>query len=448
MSFLLDSHPLNASASTDASGKFTNVNLVIPATYGGNHVITARDSASQSASANLSVTASMTIEPSSGSANTTVTITGQGFLANSPITMSYDGANVASLSTLTSGGDGSFNAAFKVPASASGSHVIAASDGTNTLSANFNSLSTATVNLTSGPVGTTMTASGSGFKLSSKIIITYNDVQAGTVITGTNGSFNTTFTIPLASTGAHSLVITDGTNIQTFSFSVTPTANPINPASGFIGTPITLSGNGFGANKGITVNYDSTPVTLTTSSTTDADGTFNVSFKAPVSKGGNHSLVVTDGTTSQTYTFNIDSTPPAPPTLSLPAPSTKLGKIPTLSWNPVTDSNGGITYTLQISKDNTFTTVLIEKKGLTTPTYTLDTQNPQEKLKSASNNAPYYWRVQAIDAASNASNWTAPQSFLVGLTFGDYAVYIIFAVIAVMLGVIGFILGRITRRRV
>jgi hypothetical protein len=114
----------------------------------------------------------------------------------------------------------------------------------------------------------------------------------------------------------------------------------------------------------------------------------------------------------------------------------------------VTDSNGGITYTLQISKDNTFTTVLIEKKGLTTPTYTLDTQNPQEKLKSASNNAPYYWRVQAIDAASNASNWTAPKSFLVGLTFGDYAVYIIFAVIAVMLGVIGFILGRITRRRV
>jgi hypothetical protein len=113
----------------------------------------------------------------------------------------------------------------------------------------------------------------------------------------------------------------------------------------------------------------------------------------------------------------------------------------------VTDSNGGITYTLQISKDTTFATVLIEKKGLAVPTYTLDTQNPQEKLKSANSNAPYYWRVQAIDSASNVSAWTTPQTFLVGLTFGDYAVYIVFAVIAIMLGVIGFILGRITRRR-
>ena len=112
----------------------------------------------------------------------------------------------------------------------------------------------------------------------------------------------------------------------------------------------------------------------------------------------------------------------------------------------MTDPNGGITYTLQISKDATFNTLILQKTGLTAPTYTLNTQNPQEKLKSASKSAPYYWRVQAIDAASNASAWTTPQTFLVGLALGDYAGYIILGVIAIMLGVLGFVLGRLTRR--
>jgi phosphodiesterase/alkaline phosphatase D-like protein len=112
----------------------------------------------------------------------------------------------------------------------------------------------------------------------------------------------------------------------------------------------------------------------------------------------------------------------------------------------VTDSNGGIIYTLQISKDNTFASVLIEKKGLTSPSYTLDTKIPAEKLKSVSKNTPYYWRVRATDAASNTSAWTTPQTFLVGLALADYAVYIIMGAIAIMLGVLGFVLGRLTKR--
>jgi len=43
---------------------------------------------------------------------------------------------------------------------------------------------------------------------------------------------------------------------------------------------------------------------------------------------------------------------------------------------------------------------------------------------------------------------TTPQTFLVGLALSDYIVYIIFAVIAIMLGVLGFVLGRITKRSI
>jgi hypothetical protein len=446
LTFFLDSTAINVSASTNASGNFSNVDLTIPAISGGTHTLKVQDASSNSATKSFSVTAIMSIGPTTGPVDTTVAITGKGFLASSPISVTYDGATVTTLVSLASGTDGSVNASFKIPASASGVHVIAVSDGTNAINANFTVSSTSGINVTSGPVGTSVTASGSGFKNKGNITITYNNAQVATATADTHGSFTTTFKIPEASTGPHSVVISDQTNTQTYTFSVIHTINPLSPTSGYIGTSITISGNGFGASKTITVTYDSVQVTLTTTGATDANGTFSVSFKAPVSPGGNHAIIMTDGTIMENFTFAIDATPPSAPTLSSPASLTKLAKIPTLSWTPVTDSNGGIIYTLQISKDNTFASVLIEKKGLTSPSYTLDTKIPAEKLKSVSKNTPYYWRVRATDAASNTSAWTTPQTFLVGLALADYAVYIIMGAIAIMLGVLGFVLGRLTKR--
>ena len=181
-------------------------------------------------------------------------------------------------------------------------------------------------------------------------------------------------------------------------------------------------------------------------STTDANGTFNVSFKIPVSKSGNHTIVVSDGTTSNTYTFKLDATPPAAPALTLPAAATKLGKVPTLSWSPVTDANGGITYNMQISKDQSFNTVLITKSGLTTPTYTLDTNTAHQVNFIATSTCVH--PTASVSGGGNVSAWTTPQTFLVGLALSDYIVYIIFAVIAIMLGVLGFVLGRITKRSI
>ena len=447
LSFSLDSTAISTSANTDTAGNFSNVAITIPAIAGGPHNLKVQDASGNSVTKSLAVTATMTFSPATGPVDTTVGITGKGFLASTPMTFTFDGATITSLLSRASGADGGINASFKIPASASGNHVIAVSDGTTTLNVNFATSSTSAVDVTSGPVGTSINASGSGFKYKGNITITYNSAQVGTTTADTHGGFTTTFTIPSASTGPHSLVISDQTNTQTYTFTMTPTTNPMSPTSGFIGTSITISGTGYGASKAIIVTYDASPVTLTTPGTTDANGTFSVSFKAPVSRGGNHPVTVSDGTTTATFSFAMDSTPPPVPALSFPLASTKLAKIPTLSWTAVTDPNG-VTYNLQISKDTSFSTLILQKTGLTTTSYTLNTQNPQEVLKSASKSAPYYWRVQAIDGASNASAWTTPQTFLVGLALGDYAGYIILGVIAILLGALGFVLGRLTRRRV
>jgi len=439
MSFFMDGTAISVSASTNSNGIFSNVALVLPATYSGTHSLMAQDASGNSLTADVSVTAAMTIGPTSGPVDANVTVTGKGYLAGSNITVTYDGANVTTIpSPLTSDANGSFSANFKVPGSAGGSHAITASDGTNAISANFVSLSTATIKPTSGPVGTTVTASGSGFKANANITITYNNIQAGTATANASGSFNTTLAIPSAGTGGHTLVITDQTSTQTLSFSVTPDAN-VSSTSGFVGSEITINGTGFGSSKGVTVKYDSDQVA---SSTTDANGTFATSFEAPISKGGDHVITVTDGTNTSTFNFAMDSTAPSAPTLSLPANLTKAAKMPTLSWTEVKDSSG-VTYTLQVSKDATFSNVILQKQGLTTPSYTFATQ---EKLKSASKRAPYYWRVKAIDGASNESAWSASSTFVVGLALEDWALYIIFGVVAVMLAVGGFLLGRLTKR--
>ncbi|MDD5288052.1 MAG: hypothetical protein PHY28_02930 [Dehalococcoidales bacterium] len=442
MSFAMDSTAISVSILTDAYGRFSDVALVVPEVSGGTHTLTAQDASGNALTADFSVSAVMTIGPTTGSVDTNVAVTGKGFLANSNITITFDGASVTTVpASITSDADGGFVTNFKVPAGAAGNHTIIASDTTNTISANFTS-SPAPANISpdSGPVGTSITATGSGFKANSKITITYNNVQAGTATTNAKGSFTATFAVPTSSMGAHDLVITDQTNTQKSSFSITPDAK-IDPASGSVGSNIAVNGTGFGSSKSVTVKYDADQIA---SSSTDANGTFTATFKAPVSKGGIHVITVTDGTTTKTFDFAMDSTAPTAPTLVLPANSTRGDKIPTLSWSDVTDPSG-VTYTLQVSKDATFSTLILQKEGLTTSSYTFAAT---ETLKSASKKAPYYWRVKAIDGASNESAWANPFSFFMGFTMPSWGWPVIFGVVAVLLGIGGFFLGMRFSRRV
>jgi hypothetical protein len=68
----------------------------------------------------------VTISPASGESGTQVTVSGSYFSPSSAITVTYDGATVASL---TSGSNGAFTATFNVPASSSaGQHSVRAAD--------------------------------------------------------------------------------------------------------------------------------------------------------------------------------------------------------------------------------------------------------------------------------------------------------------------------------
>ena len=85
---------------------------------------------------------------------------------------------------------------------------------------------------------------------------------------------------------------------------------------------------------------------------------------------------------------------------------------------------------------------MLNKEGLTTSEYTL---TEAEKLESTKKEAPYYWRLRAVDAASNASDWIGAGTFYVGFIFPEIKGWLLYGLIgagALLLFFLGFWVGR------
>ncbi|GAF79376.1 unnamed protein product, partial [marine sediment metagenome] len=212
---------------------------------------------------------------------------------------------------------------------------------------------------------------------------------------------------------------------------------------GYVGSDVTFSGTGFIPNRIAIIYYDTTQMA---EATVDADGNFSASFNIPASPGGEHTVSATDGTNTAEVTFTMESTaPPAPPPL-LPASASTVEPETHFAWESVTDPSG-VTYTLQIASDTSFTSanststnatsanatsanstsLVLEKSKLTATQYTL---TPEEKLEPANKETPYYWRVRAIDNASNAGDWSTAREFYVGASGTLMAPWLLYSLIA------------------
>src|SRR2546428_22535 len=204
-----------ATITTDSTGGFTGSITVPSSSAAGTHTVKATDASANSASASFTVTtpppppvAKISLNPSSGPAGTTVTVTGTNFSPNSAInTVTYDGTSVTTnppiIQTDSSGG---FSATFAVPsASNPGSHTVNATDASsNSASASFTVTTPAiTLNPNSGPTGTIVNISGSNFAANSGITISYDNnavtTNPATITTTSIGSFTASITEPSSS---------------------------------------------------------------------------------------------------------------------------------------------------------------------------------------------------------------------------------------------------------
>jgi len=444
VTFYWDNVAVTASATTtDTNGAFANATLTVPPTARGSHTIKAQDASNNSATSTVTVMPKITINLSSGAVGDTVTVGGTGFAGGATVTFYFDTSNVGTTGADTSG---TFTGStFTVPPTSRGSHTIKAQDNSaNFATTLFTIGQKISITPDTGASGATVTVTGSGFSTSRTITLKYNAVPVTTspasVITDTNGSFTASFTVPTGGAGTYPVEASDGTYTFSVNF-VIVAGTTLSQTTGNVGSQVTINGTGFIPNASVTITYTSEPVVLTTT-TTDSSGAFSVMVSIPPTTGGAHTITASDGTNTITSTFTVETIAPPIPVPLLPEMDSRTKSQAYFDWEDVEDPSG-VTYTLQIASDADFTTIVLEKEGLTTSEYTL---TKEEKLEQASKEEPYYWRARAVDGASNASDWTTPGSFQVGFIFDipNWGLYTLYGVGGILLIVFGFWLGRRT----
>jgi hypothetical protein len=211
-----------------------------------------------------------------------------------------------------------------------------------------------TLGSTSGRVGSSVTASGTGYGPNETIRLYIDSVtvanQIGETTANASGAWSTSLTIPDAIGGDHTIFgrgVTSEKRVPV-TFKVTSYLSRT-PYQGPVGTTINLTVQGFGANETVKTTFDSTAGPLLANVTTNAKGTGTATFKLPEGSTGWHDYVGVGQTSKLSAwgalyierTFTLSATKGAPGTsLSVTANGFASGQAMTIAWNRVAGSNG------------------------------------------------------------------------------------------------------------
>jgi len=220
------------SARTDESGRFYDATLTIPESTRGDHVIRATDELNNYATDSFSTRELITISPNAGAPGTDLAVSGTGFKANRPVTITFNGDIVSTPSTASTSNDkGSFTTTVIVPLRSNGDYEVEASDGANKAKASFTVVAGISLTPTVGTTGTELTVTGSGF--SGQVTVKYDGEVAATTMTEATGDFSVSFDAPPSTPGSHIIIATDGINTKTVTFTmqarILPVPVPLSP---------------------------------------------------------------------------------------------------------------------------------------------------------------------------------------------------------------------------
>ncbi len=448
-----DGTPVASGISANPEGGWSYT-FVVPASLAGPHTIDARGNSTLATTVpdiTFSITAGISTNRATGAPGSSITITGGGFgVSETGITVTYDGTPVAS--GISANPQGGWSYIFVIPASPAGSHIIDANSPSTLASAvadvTFTVTPSVSVSETSGAPESSLTVTGAGFGAGETgITVTYDDKAITSGITANpKGGWNYTFSVPDSPSGSHSIgahgSITSATSVSEVSFNIGAGIS-LNPSSGYVGETVDIIGSGFTANSPLGFTYDGKEIPAD-GSTTDESGSFSTSITIPKSIAGNHTIKVTDSQKNDAKTtFTMENTPPPAPTPLSPKDNARIGIVgdiaPTLKWSTITDPSG-VTFTLQIDTNPDFTSTILEKTDIPGSHYAVTSAEALPR-------GEYYWRVKAVDGASNQSAWSQTWIFRSGLLPPLALAIILVLVLAAIGGGVYYFLVRRQRRR-
>jgi hypothetical protein len=273
----------------------------------------------------------LTLSTQQAPAGTSVGATGINFAAGDTVQLQFNGAQVDSQQTDTTG---TVNFEFSVPQLANGQYPVVATGRTRgTATVNF-TISGTSLSLSSqdGPPGTSVTATGTGFQPGETVQVFFNGAQVGTPLADTTGTFRTTFTIPSLPNGSYQADAKGQSSGDTASapFTVGGASVMLSASSGPVGTNLTATGSGFAPGTSVRVLFADALVDTQTANT---NGSVTSNFAIPRVVAGNYlvTMTVQNGPTvtaiftvtaqTETPTPVATTTTPTTPATPTPAPT-------------------------------------------------------------------------------------------------------------------------------
>jgi len=445
---------LTASSTGEFSYSFN-----VPDSTSGIHIITAGNKEGDSHEVGFEVIPRITLNPVTGAVGSILEVGGNGFAQKRDVSVFFQSDEVAYAKTKESG---TFEpVSFNVPSVPPGTYEVKAKDERgNTAKYYFTVIAGASVDQTTASVGSELTVSGTGFEANGEIGMEFDGVAVATITADNNGMFEVVFKVPARQHGEHVITVSDGVNTRQIVFEIESDAPPV---------PALVLPNDKSEAKAATsfdwedVDDPSSPVQYNLQVASDGDFKSVVLEKtlaeseyalsdaealAAVTEDSPYywRVKAIDGAANESEWSSPRSflvlAPPAP-VLILPEDVSKAEAETYFDWKDVASLNPPVTYQMQVASTQNFTKIVLEKDGLTDSEYTI---TKDEKLAAVKKDAPYYWRVRAVDDLGNESEWSAPASFHVGfyLALPNWALYTLIALGAIIIGFLAFWLGRRT----
>jgi hypothetical protein len=257
------------------------------------------------------VAASVSSTPTSGIVGSSAIVHGSNFKSAESVKVYWDSTASTPLFIATSGGSCAVTGTFAVPAVVNGAHHLIAVGQTSGQSATstFTVVAAEKLSPVTGPVGTHVTVTLTGFKASQSATLHWK-MAAGTVLatvtTNSTGGATTSFTVPADVAGAHTVyAVGSGAPTATATFTTTA-AEKLSPTSGLPGAHVTATLTGFKASQSVTLHWTTSTGTTLATVTSNALGSASASFTVPSSSIGNHTVfAVGSGGPTASAVFNV-----------------------------------------------------------------------------------------------------------------------------------------------
>ncbi|MFC1861179.1 IPT/TIG domain-containing protein [Chloroflexota bacterium] len=363
----------------------------------------------------------VSINPGSGTIGTRIEISGNDFSANEDIIVEFDGYELEIEGSGDTDSSGDFSECYVViPESTGGDHEIKVTGGNSEVEAIeiFSVEPEIEINPARDSPSSNVEVKGSGFGPGAGIDIYFGSSPDPMLVNfkaTSKGRFMLFIPVPDEYSGEYDIRAEDEDgNEASAKFSIEIEARTdISKAEGNVGDSIILSGTAFETAADIIIKYDGEEQTRTM---TDVYGAFSTDLSIPSSRGGTHTITVTDGTDTRNIAFRVESKAPPIPKLLEPAMAATTDKKASFDWQDVEDDSKPVSYTFQIAYDTAFSkgSKKLDKKNLDTSGYVLTDVEWDSLLPvkgSGVTKTSYFWRVNAMDGAYNESNWSGVMTF-------------------------------------